>query len=82
MDRLDLLGKGKRERLAAMSGGVLSPGLDAELQGIVTEAAAATQSPIGLVSLVLDHTQFFRAHVGLPPELAATRSTDRDVQEQ
>lgn len=77
-DRKDVLGA-DRERLHAMSGDVLRPVPDAVLQSLVEEAARRLDVPISLVSLVLDTIQFFRAHHGLPPELAAVRATSRDT---
>lgn len=77
--RVDALAGESGERLAAMTGAVLDPTADPALQAIVEEAAAALRVPIALVSLVLEKTQFFRAHTGLSGELAATRATDRDV---
>lgn len=77
-DRKDVLGP-DRQRLHAMSGDVLRPVPDAILQRLVEEAARELDVPISLVSLVLDTIQFFRAHHGLPPELAAVRATSRDT---
>ncbi len=77
-DRKDVLGP-DRQRLHAMSGDVLRPVPDAILQRLVEEAARKLDVPISLVSLVLDTIQFFRAHHGLPPELAAVRATSRDT---
>ena len=51
--------------------------LDHVLQKIVDEASAISGFPISLVSLVMADIQFFKAHVGLPPELAVSRATDR-----
>jgi len=50
---------------------------DQDLRSIVESAARDLGAPIALVSLVLDHVQFFKAHVGLPPDLESTRSTAR-----
>lgn len=66
-----------RGRLHAMSGDVLRTAPDPVLQTLVEEAARRLDVPISLVSLVLDTIQFFRAHHGLPPELAAVRATSR-----
>lgn len=49
------------------------------LQRLVFEASAITGAPIATVSLLLRNVQFFRAHVGLPADLAETRATDRCV---
>ena len=66
-------------RLAVIRGKVLDRELDEELQSIVTQAAEELRFPIAMVSLVLRRMQFFRAHVGLPPELAVSRCTDREM---
>ena len=78
MDRIDVLGSDP-ERLAAFSDGMLEAELDEDLQRMVEQAAAALGAPIALVSLVLERVQFFRAHTGLPEDLAVTQATDRDV---
>jgi hypothetical protein len=77
-DRLDALGP-DAPHLRSLGAVHLDRSLDPELQAIVEEAAAALKAPIALVSLVLDRVQFFRAHVGLDPDLATSRATDRDV---
>ncbi len=51
--------------------------LDNVLQKIVEEAKEISGFPIALVSLVMDQIQFFKAQVGLPPDLAISRATDR-----
>lgn len=78
MDRIDVLGD-KSERLELFSKELLAETNDTELQEIVKKAAAELNSPIALVSLVLDQVQFFKAHIGLPPVLASSRGTHRDV---
>lgn len=50
---------------------------DPELQRLVARAADVSGFPIALVSLVVNQIQFFRAQVGLPPDLEASRATDR-----
>ena len=77
MLRVDALGPG-RTRWKAFSGDLLDPRRDAVLDEIVRRACEATRSPIALVSLVLDHIQFFRAHHGLPEALAEVCATPRD----
>jgi GAF domain-containing protein len=64
-------------RLRTFEAPLLERTPDPELQRLVAEAAALSGFPIALVSLVVHRVQFFRAQVGLPPELAASRSTDR-----
>ena len=78
MDRFDVLGS-RPERRSALSRELLAETQDAELQSVVEEAARNLSTPIALVSLVLDHVQFFKAHYGLPPDLAASRGTSREV---
>jgi hypothetical protein len=78
MDSIDALGNSP-ERRAAFSRELLAETQDAELQSIVESAARSLATPISLVSLVLDHVQFFKAHYGLPADLAASRATSRDV---
>ena len=77
LDRIDALGG--VDHLGAIAGGVFDEDEDGELQALVAEAAAALRAPIALVSLVLRHVQLFRAHVGLPADLAVARATDRCV---
>ncbi len=79
MQRIDVLGQESGDRLAVATGGVLDAELDPVLQDVVREVSEALHTPLALVSLVLERTQFFRAHVGLPPDLEVARSTDRDA---
>jgi GAF domain-containing protein len=65
------------ERLSSFDAPLLDSTPDPELQALVSEATALTGFPIGLVSLVVRKIQFFRAQVGLPPDLTATLATDR-----
>lgn len=58
---------------------LLDASYDNELQSIVERAAHTLRAPIALVTLVLDQIQYFKAHYGLPPELAAARGTACDV---
>ena len=78
MDRIDVLGD-SNERFGLFTKELLAETNDSELQKIVIKAAADLNSPIALVSLVLDQVQFFKAHIGLPPVLAKARGTHRDV---
>jgi len=75
---IDALGP-RPERRRVFSSGLLAEEEDPELTRIVEHAAADLGAPIALVTLVLDRVQFFKAHFGLPPDLAATRTTERDV---
>ena len=78
MDRIDVL-EGTNKRFDLFTKELLAETNDTELQEIVKKAAAELDSPIALVSLVLDQVQFFKAHIGLPPVLATARGTHRDV---
>jgi hypothetical protein len=74
---LDLAHLDSGLRLRVLGGPLLDRAPDPELQQLVEEAAQVTGFPIALVSLVVSRIQFFRAQVGLPPDLEAARSTDR-----
>jgi len=65
------------ERLARIDAlGLVDEGPpDAALQQLVDETARALDVPIALVSLVLEHKQWFKAHVGLSGELLRDRGT-------
>ena len=78
MDRIDALGNSSN-RLDLFTKELLAETNDSELQEIVKLAALELNSPIALVSLVLDQVQFFKAHIGLPPVLESSRGTHRDV---
>ena len=78
MDTYDALGK-KPERHSAFTEGLLAEAEDTELQTIVNDAAGGLSAPIALVTLVLERIQFFKAHFGLPQDLAISRATERDV---
>ena len=62
------------ERIRAM-GLVDDQPPDEGLQRLVEETAQSFGVPIALVSLVLEHRQWFKAHVGLGGELLAARGT-------
>jgi len=66
-----------RTRLSTFDGGLLDRTQDPELERLVARAAEVSGFPIALVSLVVDQIQFFRAQVGLPPDLQASRASDR-----
>lgn len=66
-------------RRLAITGRLLEQTLDEELQALVTEAARTFDTPIALVSILLEHIQFFRAFHGLPEDLALVRATSRDA---
>src|SRR5262245_14166013 len=50
---------------------------DGVLEACVREAATRAEAPIALVTFVMSKVQLFRAAVGLPPELEASRATSR-----
>jgi GAF domain-containing protein len=64
-------------RLSAFESPLFERTPDPELQALVSEATTVSGYPIALVSLVAHKIQFFRAQVGLPPDLSATLATDR-----
>ncbi len=66
-----------RSRLSTFDSPLLERTPDPELQALVAEASQVTGFPIALVSLVVQRIQFFRAQVGLPPDLTAALATDR-----
>ena len=78
MERINALGDSSK-RLDLFTKELLAETNDAELQEIVKTAANELNSPIALVSLVLDQIQFFKAHIGLPPVLEIAKGTHRDV---
>tara|TARA_B100000809_G_scaffold167837_1_gene165196 strand:+ start:60 stop:1280 length:1221 start_codon:yes stop_codon:yes gene_type:complete len=78
MNTYDALGK-RPERYPAFTEGLLAEAEDTELQTIVNDAAGGLSTPIALVTLVLERIQFFKAHYGLPEDLAISRTTERDV---
>jgi hypothetical protein len=77
-DSIDALGY-RPERHRAFTAELLAEAEDEMLQSIVKEAARDLSAPIALVNLVLEEIQFFKAHYGLPKDLAAARGTERDV---
>lgn len=78
MNTYDALGK-RPERYPAFTEGLLAEAEDTELQTIVNDAAGGLSTPIALVTLVLERIQFFKAHYGLPEDLAISRATERNV---
>jgi GAF domain-containing protein len=78
MDRINIL-KDSSERFNLFTNELLAETNDSELQELVKKASEELHCPIALVSLVLDHVQFFKAHIGLPPVLASAQGTHRDV---
>ena len=76
--RFDMLGD-DRERFRGVSGALLEPSLDGELQAIAEEASRRVATPIALVVLVLRRQQLYRGHVGLPADVELVHATDRCV---
>jgi GAF domain-containing protein len=64
-------------RLAQFSGAILKLDSDGVLDDCVRGAAARADAPIALVTFVMSKIQLFRAALGLPPELEASRATSR-----
>jgi hypothetical protein len=65
------------ERLAAISPLLTRLDADEVLDAAVEEAVRIAEAPIALVSLLMRGIQVFRAHRGLPPELATSAATSR-----
>jgi GAF domain-containing protein len=64
-------------RLSQFRGAILRLDSDGVLDECVRAAAARAEAPIALVTFVMSKIQLFRAAVGLPPELEASRATSR-----
>lgn len=79
MKRIDALAGASRDRLQTLTGKVLDPETDPELQSLAGDAARVLDVPIALVSLVLERTQLLRAAVGLAGEIDVAKGTDREV---
>jgi GAF domain-containing protein len=73
-DRVEALEAGDHRRLGVLVGDALAAAPDADLQALVAEAARETEAAFSALALVLAHTTLFRAHNGLPSELALTAS--------
>lgn len=58
---------------------LLAEAEDEQLMRIVKDAAKELKTPIALVTLVMEQVQFFKAHYGLPEELAKARGTAKDI---
>ena len=78
MNRINVL-EDSSDRSELFTKELLAETNDTELQEIVKNAATELNSPVALVSLLLDQVQFFKAHIGLPAVLATARGTHRDV---
>ncbi|MGJ3234623.1 GAF domain-containing protein [Marivirga sp.] len=78
MDRIDVLGD-DYDRYKLFTQDLLAETDDAELQEIVKQAAKELNTPMSLVSLILDQIQFFKASTGLPNILETSRGTHRDL---
>lgn len=75
---IDVL-KAKRDGEGFFTAAILADEEDESLNSIVAEAAAALGTPIALVTLLLERIQLFKAHYGLPADLAHSRATERNV---
>jgi GAF domain-containing protein len=64
-------------RLAQFHSSITRLDSDGTLEQCVRDAAARADAPIALVTFVMSKVQLFRAAVGLPPELEASRATSR-----
>ncbi len=73
----DLSALDDASRLGVFDAPILGRTPDAELERLVARASEVSGFPIALVTLVVEQIQFFRAQVGLPPDLEASRATDR-----
>ena len=78
MDKYDALGH-QPERSKIFSQEILAEVEDPKLTEIVSQAANNLSTPMAMVTMVLEKIQFFKAHYGLPSDLAVSRSTERDV---
>lgn len=65
------------KRLAEFTVSILQLDADGVLEDCVKQAAARADAPLALVTFVMSKIQLFRAAVGLPPELEASRATSR-----
>jgi len=76
-DRINMAELDDPLRLAQFRASIMQLDDDGVLQQCVERAAERAQAPMALVTFVMSKIQLFRAAVGLPPELAATRATSR-----
>ncbi len=65
------------KRLEPFRGSVVDLTNDEVLESCVAQACELAGAPIGLVSYVMAHVQFFRTGRNLPPELEVSRATAR-----
>src|SRR5262245_26815778 len=64
-------------RLAQFRSSITRLDSDGVLDECVREAAKTAEAPIALITFVMSKIQLLRAAVGLPPELDASRATNR-----
>jgi hypothetical protein len=64
-------------RLGQFKSAILGLDADGVMDECVRIAAAKAKAPMALVTFVMSKIQLFRAAVGLPPELEASRATSR-----
>jgi GAF domain-containing protein len=65
------------KRLDTFHGAIMDDAPDEILNECVAEAARLADAPLALITFVMGRIQFFRASVGLPPELALSKATSR-----
>jgi predicted PurR-regulated permease PerM/GAF domain-containing protein len=70
----------EKERLAELNGlNLLDTPRETNFDHVTERLAKLFSVPIALISLIDKDRQWFKAHVGLPDDLAEARSTSRDV---
>jgi len=65
------------KRLSHFTSSITKLDSDGVLEECVKQAAERASAPLALVTFVMSKVQLFRAAVGLPPELEASRATNR-----
>ena len=67
------------QRLALIGSAYYEPMDDPVLDALLQRATTLASAPTAMVSIVGAHTQVFRAHRGLPAELAVACGTSRSI---
>jgi hypothetical protein len=65
------------KRLSHFHGALIAQTPDAVLEACVIEAAQRAEAPTATLTFVMGRVQYFRAAVGLPPDLTLSRATNR-----
>lgn len=65
------------QRLSHFHGALIADSPDEELEACVREAARLTDAPTATLTFVMGRVQYFRAAIGLEPELTLSRATSR-----